>query len=48
MAVIGSDLLFNQAVKDNIDKVSKEKKDYSMRQANISDRNKFVRAQKNL
>lgn len=48
MAVIGSDQLFNQAVKDNIDKVSKEKKDYSLRQANISDRNKFVRAQKNL
>jgi len=47
MAVIGSDKLFNETVKINVDKISKEKKDYSIRQANISDRNKFVRAQKN-
>jgi hypothetical protein len=47
MAVVGSDKIFNETVKVNVDKISKEKKDYSIRQANISDRNKFVRAQKN-
>jgi hypothetical protein len=46
MAVISSDILFNEIIKANIDKVSKEKEDYKIRQANISDRNKFVRAQK--
>ncbi|OYU97163.1 MAG: hypothetical protein CFE21_02410 [Bacteroidetes bacterium B1(2017)] len=46
MAVISSDLLFNELIRNNIDKVSKEKEDYKIRQANISDRNKFVRAQK--
>ncbi len=46
MAVLSSDVLFNEIIKVNIDKVSKEKEDYKIRQANISDRNKFVRAQK--
>jgi hypothetical protein len=46
MAVLSSDILFNEIIKINIDKVSKEKEDYKIRQANISDRNKFVRAQK--
>lgn len=46
MAVISSDLLFNEILKTNIDKISKEKEDYKLRQANISDRNKFVRASK--
>ncbi|MCF8254671.1 MAG: hypothetical protein K9J84_08845, partial [Bacteroidia bacterium] len=44
MAVVSSDLLFNEVLKNNIDKISKEKSDYKIRQANISDRNKFVRA----
>lgn len=46
MAVISSDVLFNEMIKANVDKVSKEKEDYKIRQANISDRNKFVRALK--
>jgi hypothetical protein len=46
MGVLSSDILFNEIIKINIDKVSKEKEDYKIRQANISDRNKFVRAQK--
>ncbi|GAB1447599.1 hypothetical protein MASR2M44_05950 [Bacteroidota bacterium] len=46
MAVISSDQLFNEAIKVNIDKISKEFEDYKIRQANISDRNKFVRALK--
>lgn len=47
MAVVSSDLLFNEAIKANVDKVSKIKEDYKLRQAGISDRNKFVRALKN-
>jgi len=46
LAVISSDILFNEAIKANVDKISKEKPDYKIRQANISDRNKFVKAQK--
>ena len=46
MAVMSSDILYNEILKTNIDKISKEKEDYKLRQANISDRNKFVRAMK--
>jgi hypothetical protein len=46
MAVISSDLLFNNAIKEGQEKVSKIKDDYRLRIASISDRNKFVRAQK--
>jgi hypothetical protein len=46
MAVLSSDILFNEVIKTNIDKVSKEKEGYQIRQANISDRNKFVRSLK--
>ena len=46
MAVISSDILFNEIIKTNIDKISKEKDDYKIRTANISDRNKFVKAMK--
>ncbi len=46
LAVISSDILFNEVIKANVDKISKEKPDYKIRQANISDRNKFVKAQK--
>lgn len=46
MAVISSDILFNEILKTNIDKISKEKEDYKIRVASVSDRNKFVRAMK--
>jgi hypothetical protein len=46
MTVISSDKLFNETLKNNIDKVAKQADDYSLRQANISDRNKFVKALK--
>lgn len=46
MAVVGSDPLFNEAMKQNIDKVAKQADDYQLRQANISDRNKFVKGLK--
>ncbi|MFY8021672.1 MAG: hypothetical protein ACOVP1_10755 [Bacteroidia bacterium] len=46
MAILSSDILFNEVIKTNIDKVSKEKEGYQIRQANISDRNKFVRSLK--
>lgn len=46
MAILSSDILFNELIKTNIDKVSKEKEGYQIRQANISDRNKFVRSLK--
>jgi hypothetical protein len=46
MAAISSDLLFNNAIKEGQEKISKIKEDYRLRIASISDRNKFVRAQK--
>jgi glucan-binding YG repeat protein len=46
MAILSSDILFNELIKTNIDRVSKEKEGYQIRQANISDRNKFVRSLK--
>ena len=46
MSVISSDKLFNEVFKNNIDKVAKQADDYSLRQANISDRNKYVKALK--
>lgn len=46
MAALSSDLLFNNAIKEGQEKISKIKEDYRLRIASISDRNKFVRAQK--
>lgn len=46
MAVVSSDKFFNDAVKEGQEKISKLKEDYRLRIASISDRNKFVRAQK--
>ncbi len=43
MAVVSSDVLFNEILKTNIDKISKEKEDYKIRFASVSDRNKFVK-----
>jgi hypothetical protein len=42
--IIASDPLFNQYIKDNIDKLSKD--EFKLRQANISARNQFVKAMK--
>lgn len=42
--VVGSDALFNQYIKDNIDKLSKD--EFKLRQANIADRNRYVKAMK--
>src|SRR5690606_28344761 len=39
--IVGSDPLFNQYIKDNIDKLSKG--EFRLRQANISARNQFIR-----
>ncbi len=46
MSIISSDKIFNEVFKNNIDKVAKQADDYSLRQANISDRNKYVKALK--
>jgi hypothetical protein len=46
MAVVSSDPIFNETLKQNIDKISKQADDYSLRQANTSDRNKFVKGMK--
>lgn len=46
MATIASDPLFNELIKVNIDKVSKQYEDYKIRQASIAERNKFVKALK--
>ncbi len=43
---IGSDPLYNQNIKDNFEKVSKQQENFSLRPANIGDRNKFVRNMK--
>jgi hypothetical protein len=43
--VIASDQLFNKYIKDNIEKLSKDK-EFKLRQANISARNQFVKAMK--
>ena len=43
MYTVGSDALYNQLIKDNIDKISK-KDDYKLRLANISAKNQFLRA----
>ena len=42
--VVASDALFNQYIKDNIDKLSKD--EFKLRQANIADRNRYVKAMK--
>ncbi len=42
--VVASDALFNQYIKDNIDKPSKD--EFKLRQANIADRNRYVKAMK--
>ncbi|MES2558728.1 MAG: hypothetical protein V4590_03250 [Bacteroidota bacterium] len=42
--VVGSDALFNTYIKDNIDKLSKD--EFKLRQANIADRNRYVKAMK--
>jgi len=44
MAVASSDIFFNDVIKQTQDKISKERKDYRLRQANFSERNKFVRS----
>jgi hypothetical protein len=46
MGVLSSDPLFNELIKTNIDKISKQKEDFKLRQAGISERNKFVRTMK--
>ncbi|MCG9880009.1 MAG: hypothetical protein MH472_05370 [Bacteroidia bacterium] len=46
MAAVSSDKFFNDAIKEGQEKISKIKEDYRLRIASISDRNKFVRAQK--
>lgn len=42
--IVGSDPLFNTYIKDNIDKLSKD--EFKLRQANIADRNRYVKAMK--
>jgi hypothetical protein len=42
--IVASDLLFNQYIKDNIDKLSKD--EFKLRQANIADRNRYVKNMK--
>ncbi len=42
--IVASDLLFNQYIKDNLEKLSKD--EFKMRQANIADRNRFVKTMK--
>jgi hypothetical protein len=44
MNVVGSDPLFNQYIKDNIDKLSKD--EFKLRLANVSARNQFLKAMK--
>lgn len=46
MTVLSSDILFNDVIKNNVDKISKEKEDYKLKLGNISDRNKYVRGLK--
>jgi hypothetical protein len=41
--VLSSDPVFNQNVKDNMDKISKKDEKYDLRLANIGERNKLVR-----
>ena len=43
---LGSDPLYNQDIKDNFEKISKKEGDFSLRPANIGDRNKLVRNMK--
>ncbi len=42
--IVSSDLLFNQYIKDNMEKLSKD--EFKMRQANIADRNRYVKSMK--
>jgi hypothetical protein len=42
--IVASDPLFNQYIKDNIDKLSKD--EFKLRQANIADRNRYVKTMK--
>lgn len=44
--VLSSDPLFNQYVKENMDKISKKESNFALRQASYGDRNKFVRNMK--
>jgi Mor family transcriptional regulator len=46
MYALSSDKLFNQYVRDNMDKLSKKYDNYKLRLGNIADRNKFVRIYK--
>ncbi|MFN4083007.1 MAG: hypothetical protein ACK4K9_05190 [Bacteroidia bacterium] len=46
MAVLASDPIFNEIIKNGSDKISKQKEDYKLRQASIAERNKFARAMK--
>jgi hypothetical protein len=46
MATVSSDKFYNDAIKEGQEKISKINDDYRIRIGSISDRNKFVRAQK--